>query len=183
MWLGRLVPLAVLLFAAWHETGASDGFRAHERYTRVVPQAGRTDVIARWLESRVEPGDRIQPLDWVWGGTLQAMLETRVPLATPYIYYAYLQHHVSDPYIQHHRARLLERLQEEPPRYIIKVRRAQPFFMGKDTSRHNQALQNWINETYEITSFQRRWATIYEYLPEQGEPGEGAAAGTGSSPQ
>ena len=98
------------------------------------PKKGRVDEMAAFLKSRLQPGDRVQPLDWT-GGALQAMLLARVRPATPFIYDVEFYHHVSNPYIQSLRRRFIAGLRLSQPRFIIEVVAAdKPFVQGQDAA-------------------------------------------------
>ena len=82
---------------------------------------GRADRITAFLQQNLEPGDTIQPLDGVTGGSATALRRAGAALATPYIVDYQFYHHVSSPYIQSLRRDLLSRLAAAPPRFIIDV--------------------------------------------------------------
>jgi hypothetical protein len=103
-------------------------------FSLAPPKRGRVDEMAAFLKSRLQPGDRVQPLDWT-GGALQAMLLARVRPATPFIYDVEFYHHVSNPYIQSLRRRFIAGLRLSQPRFIIEVVAAdKPFVQGQDAA-------------------------------------------------
>ncbi|MBL8107881.1 MAG: hypothetical protein JNJ72_20100, partial [Anaerolineales bacterium] len=51
----------------------------------IVTSSNRASQIANFLKQNLEQGDKVQPLDWT-GGTLLAMLQTRAPIATEYVF-------------------------------------------------------------------------------------------------
>lgn len=128
----------------------------------IVTSSDRSIEIANFLEKNLEAGDQVQPLDWT-GGTLLAMLQTRAPIATEYVFDFYFYHHISNPYIQNLRNDFMNQIQESMPRFIIEVTSVdKPWVGGDDTSREKfPALQNFLNESYSIT-IQKDDYTIYE---------------------
>lgn len=128
----------------------------------IVTSSDRAVEISNFLEKNLEEGDFVQPLDWT-GGTLLAMLETRAPIATEYVFDFYFYHHISDPYIQNLRNDFMSQLQDSMPRFIIEVTSAdKPWIGGDDTSRTKfPELQNFLDENYSIT-IQKDDYVIYE---------------------
>ncbi|HRQ22098.1 MAG TPA: hypothetical protein PLF42_01615 [Anaerolineales bacterium] len=127
----------------------------------VSTSTNRAGEIARFLERNIEPGDTVQPLDWT-GGTLLAMLQTRAPLATSYVFDFYFYHHVSDPYIQSLRADFMTQLQESNPRFIVEVTAIdKPWVSGEDTNRNFPELRIFLDERYSVT-IERNDYIIYE---------------------
>ncbi|MFN8384235.1 MAG: hypothetical protein U0V02_20025 [Anaerolineales bacterium] len=127
----------------------------------IATSTDRAEEIARFLEKNLEAGETVQPLDWT-GGTLLAMLETRAPIATPYVFDFYFYHHVSNPYIQSLRVDFMHQLQSASPRYIIEVTSIdKPWVSGEDTTRDFPELHAFLNEYYSVT-IQKDDYTIYE---------------------
>ncbi|HMZ08952.1 MAG TPA: hypothetical protein PK078_15155, partial [Anaerolineales bacterium] len=121
----------------------------------------RAVQISAFLAKHLEPGDHVQPLDWT-GGSLLAMLETRVPIATSYVFDFYFYHHVSKPYIQSLRADFMDQLQTSQPRFIIEVRSDdKPWVSGADTSRDFPDLRAFLAAHYSVT-MEREDYVIYE---------------------
>jgi hypothetical protein len=117
----------------------------------IATSSERSAEIADFLAENLEPGDQVQPLDWT-GGTLLAMLETRAPIATSYVFDFYFYHHISNPYIQSLRADFMTQLQESKPRFIIEVTAIdKPWVTGEDTSRDFPELRKFLNENYSVT--------------------------------
>jgi len=129
---------------------------------RPIAAAGsRADQISLYLAKHLEEGDTVQPLDWT-GGALLAMLETRAPIATPYVFDFYFYHHVSSPYIQSLRADFLSDLQASRPRFIIEVTAIdKPWVSGEDTSRDFPELRVFLEGNYSVT-IQEDDYVIYE---------------------
>lgn len=128
----------------------------------IVTSSDRAVEISNFLEKKLEEGDFVQPLDWT-GGTLLAMLETRAPIATEYVFDFYFYHHISDPYIQNLRNDFMNQLQTSMPRFIIEVTSAdKPWVGGDDTTRTKfPELQIFLDENYSIT-IQKDDYIIYE---------------------
>jgi hypothetical protein len=117
----------------------------------IVIAADRATQISSFLEKNLEPGDQVQPLDWT-GGTLLAMLETRAPIATSYVFDFYFYHHVSNPYIQSLRNDFMTQLGESKPRFIIEVTAIdKPWVSGEDTTREFPELRAYLAEHYSVT--------------------------------
>lgn len=127
----------------------------------IATSTDRAGEISRFLEKNLEAGDTVQPLDWT-GGTLLAMLETRVPIATPYVFDFYFYHHISEPYIQSLRTDFFGSLSGSRPRFIIEVTAIdKPWITGEDTSRDFPALRTFLDEYYSVT-IQKDDYVIYE---------------------
>ena len=127
----------------------------------IVIAADRATQISSFLEKNLEPDDEVQPLDWT-GGTLLAMLETRAPIATSYVFDFYFYHHVSNPYIQSLRADFMTQMQESKPRFIIEVTAIdKPWVSGEDTSREFPELRAYLAEHYSVT-MEKEDYVIYE---------------------
>jgi hypothetical protein len=112
------------------------------------PKDGRVDAIAAFLNSQLEPGDTVQPLDWT-GGALQGMLVSEARLATPYIFDYYFYHHVSNPYIQGLREDFMADLSAGPPRFIVEVQQS-PRPSGAGTSLEFPELRAFMAEEYYV---------------------------------
>ncbi len=127
----------------------------------VSTSTDRAGEISRFLERNLKPGEAVQPLDWT-GGALLAMLQTRAPLATSYVFDFYFYHHVSHPYIQSLRSDFMNQLREVSPRFIIEVTAIdKPWVTGEDTSRDFPELRAFLDERYFIT-IEREDYIIYE---------------------
>jgi hypothetical protein len=128
----------------------------------IATSTDRAAQISKFLEKNLEAGDEVQPLDWT-GGTLLAMLETRAPIATSYVFDFYFYHHVSEPYIQSLRADFMSEIQESKPRFIVEVVAIdKPWVSGEDTSREFPELRTFLAEYYSVT-MEKEDYIIYEF--------------------
>lgn len=84
-----------------------------------VSMDGRVNEIATYLNENLSPADKVQPLDWIIGGAVNAMLVSKAVVATPYLTDFQFYHDVSNPYIQKLRKNFLAKLNEEKPKFII----------------------------------------------------------------
>ncbi|MBN1439088.1 MAG: hypothetical protein JW929_06735 [Anaerolineales bacterium] len=123
----------------------------HELPAANNPKEGRVDEIASYLETHLQPGDTVQPVDWV-GGAVHAMLIARVRIATPFIYDEYFYHNVNDPYIQRLRERFMASLESAMPRFIVEVYDDGPFAepTGPGTSREFPEFRAFLAEHYTV---------------------------------
>jgi hypothetical protein len=148
-----LIPhsaFVVLLLALLINVRPSNTFIRQIEGRPIAKTTDRAYVIAKYIQDNLQSGDTVQPLDWT-GGTLLAMLETRAPLATSYVFDFYFYHHVSTPYIQSLRADFIKQVKEKNPRFIVEVTAIdKPWISGEDTSRDFPELRQFLNENYFI---------------------------------
>jgi hypothetical protein len=155
------LSLSVLLITILLTVRPSTTFIRQIQGHPIATSTDRAEEIARFLEKNLEAGETVQPLDWT-GGTLLAMLETRTPIATPYVFDFYFYHHVSNPYIQSLRMDFMNQLQSASPRYIVEVTAIdKPWVSGEDTSRDFPELHAFLSEYYSVT-IEKDDYTIYE---------------------
>ena len=114
-----------------------------------APKGGRVDEIAAYLNWHMEPGDKVQPLDWT-GGAVHAMLITKAQIATPFVYDFHFYHHISHEYIQNLREQFLKSLNTSKPRFIIQMT-SKPWVSGLDTTRDFEELQRLFDTDYSVT--------------------------------
>lgn len=81
----------------------------------------RAAGMTAFLQRELRPGDTVQPLDGITGGSTIALRRVGARLATPYLNDTQFYHHVSDPTIQGMRQDFMTRLEAAPPRFIITV--------------------------------------------------------------
>lgn len=121
---------------------------------------GRADRMTAFLQQNLEPGDTVQPLDGVTGGSATAMRRAGAALATPYIVDYQFYHHVSTPYIQGLRRDFLARMAAAPPRFIIDVPSpTRP--QGIDTTDEFAELDTFLATYYRVALADEGF-TIYE---------------------
>ncbi len=158
----RLFPIFVLILTlVLVLRPSSDFYRQVRGLPPVAPRRGRVDKIADFQKLHVEPGDKVQPLDWT-GGVVHAMLLSRVEIATPFIYDFHFYHHISNPYIQTLRKRFMQKLKEAAPRYVIEiVHRYKPWVSGLDTTRNFKKLGRLLNADY-LVRIKGNGYVIYE---------------------
>lgn len=90
----------------------------------VAPQSAaqaRAVEMAAFLRRELRPGDTVQPLDGITGGSMIALRQLDARLATRYIDDAPFYHHVSNPIIQAIRRDFIAQLEADPPRFVIAV--------------------------------------------------------------
>ncbi|MBN1273358.1 MAG: hypothetical protein JXB26_13910 [Candidatus Aminicenantes bacterium] len=112
------------------------------------PKKGRVDKIANFLKENLRKGDTVQPLDWT-GGALHGMLLAKAVIATPYILDYYFYHHISNPYIQKLRKRMMKALEDKKPTFFIHLI-DEPRPRGENTTTEFPELNKFIDEYYSI---------------------------------
>jgi hypothetical protein len=156
-----LLSSLIFLFTIAVTIRPSNTFLRQTQNRPIAKTTDRAEEIASYLEENMQVGDTVQPLDWT-GGTLLAMLETRAPLATKYVFDFYFYHHVSTPYIQNLRADFMDELQAANPRFIVEVIAVdKPWLTGPDTSREFPELRAFLKENYSVTILEDDYI-IYE---------------------
>lgn len=155
------LALVALLLVTLTTVRPSQTFLRQLEGKSIATSTERSTQIADYLAANLEPGDTVQPLDWT-GGTLLAMLETRAPIATSYVFDFYFYHHVSEPYIQSLRADFMNELQTDTPRFIVEVTAIdKPWIAGEDTTREFPELRAFLAEHYSVT-IEKEDYIIYE---------------------
>jgi hypothetical protein len=159
-----LAVLALCIAALQYEAIPSAASILWERWAlHEPPPSARTDQanrIATYLKEHMQPGDKVQGLDLVSGGVVQAMLIADVPPATRFYIDDGFYFHVSEPYIQRLRKEFIEELGEAQPRFIVEAG-VRPYLQGPDTSGRFDELQMLIVAHYQIVD-QAGDYTIYE---------------------
>ena len=156
-----LLSSLIFLFTIAVTIRPSNTFLRQIQNRPIAKTTDRAEEIASYLEENMQVGDTVQPLDWT-GGTLLAMLETRAPLATKYVFDFYFYHHVSTSYIQNLRADFMDELQAANPRFIVEVIAVdKPWLTGPDTSREFPELRAFLKENYSVTILEDDYI-IYE---------------------
>ena len=85
-----------------------EGLPVHTSWT------DRPNEIVQFLQPRLQPGDKVQPLDWL-GGTSLPLLRSRAELATPFATDMYFLFNTSHPYVQKLQRRFLDQMNRSPP--------------------------------------------------------------------
>jgi hypothetical protein len=124
-----------------------------------MPRSTTATQIAAELRGRLRPGDRVQPLEWA-AGAVHALFLTHTPVATPFIYDFHFYHHVSSPYIQRLRARLLRDLDAARPAFVVDSDLGRGF-EGPDTTAQFVELSDWLRQHYRAIAANDRFV-IYE---------------------
>jgi hypothetical protein len=110
----------------------------------------RAIEISNWLTRHQKPGDTVQPLDWVEGGGVHALLLARAPLATRFLYNYHFYHHVSSPYTRGLREEFMHALKERKPRFIVEFDRRWSRISGEDTSPDFEELDALLQTDYAV---------------------------------
>ncbi|RJP76564.1 MAG: hypothetical protein C4524_09990 [Candidatus Zixiibacteriota bacterium] len=103
--------------------------------------------VAADLKTRLQPGDRVQPLDWT-EGAVHAMLLAGAPPATPFLYDFHFYHHADSPCIQGLRQQFMDGLAAAPPRFIIRTTRRDTVLSGARAAGHFPALDEFLGRHY-----------------------------------
>jgi hypothetical protein len=120
----------------------------------------RVDFIVDFLQRKLRPGDKVQPLDTVLGDVIQGILVSKALIATPYIYDYQFYHDISNPYIQGLRGDFMQDMEKEKPRFIIEyIDRPRP--SGEDTTTTFTAFDEFLQTNYEIRVVNKK-VRIYE---------------------
>jgi hypothetical protein len=155
------VPPILLLAVILLNVRPSSAFTRQIQGQPIATSTDRAVEIERFLNEYLKDGDTVQPLDWT-GGTLLAMLETRSPIATPYVFDFYFYHHVSSPYIRSLRADFMNDLRKSHPRFVVEVVSIdKPWVAGVDTTRDFPELRSFIETNYVIALYKDDYV-IYE---------------------
>ena len=107
----------------------------------------RADAIAHILAPLMQPGDRVQPLDWT-SGAVHAMLELRARPATSFIYTSPFHHHVNNPYILGLREKFMTEMKASRPRFVVRVDADRPWFVGPLTDMTFPVFDQYLADNY-----------------------------------
>ncbi len=144
-----IVVSSLLLVCAFTIRPADIFINQINREPMPLPQGGRVDEIAKYLEDNLEPGDTVQPLDWS-NGAVQAMLVSGAKPATRYLYDFHFYHHISTPTIQHLRIDFLSQLARAKPKVVIQFYDGRPWVNGMDTTRTFSELDSFLEQYYYV---------------------------------
>lgn len=158
----KLAPMVVLLVMLLPFIGMQKELLGRVAGLKgITMQFQRADEIADYLHKHLLPGDTVQALDTLGGGT-QAIFMARARPATPFIWDFVFYHHVSDDYVQELRKRFVRSLREARPRFIIDVfDEKKPWPAGLDTTREFEELWKFIHSAY-VAAHSGEGYTIYE---------------------
>jgi len=143
-------------------TAHAPGIQTYWRQTRLALSNSRPGIaaqIAAELRARLNPEDTVQPLDWT-AGAVHALFLTQTRIATPFLYDFYFYHHVSTPYIQQLRAKLIDELHEARPAFVVTADQ-QRRFEGRDTTYQFDELSDFLRQDYHAVVANDRFV-IYE---------------------
>ncbi len=105
------------------------------------------EQIGNFLNERLLPGDRVQPMDWTKGAVVHGLLLAEAEVATSSIYDFHFYHHVSSDYIRALRLRFLRELDASNARFVVRGKMG-PRPSGVDTSRRWPGLEQLLAEKY-----------------------------------
>ncbi|MCW8130864.1 MAG: hypothetical protein KIS92_10975 [Planctomycetota bacterium] len=91
-----------------------------------TPLTDRVTDLEAVIRNYLRPGDKAQPLDFL-GGTERVLLNLKIPLATPYLVDLPFYLSTQDPFVKGMQQDFLQRMRQEPPRFIIAVSRGRLF--------------------------------------------------------
>jgi hypothetical protein len=159
------VPIAVLVLSLATQSFVAEEVAEQLRGAPPRPvKGGRVDALAAWLESHVEPGDSVQPLDTTAGG-IHAMLLSESKLATRFVYDFHFHHHVSNPFNTKLRQEFIATLKRDETRYIVQLRRGRGWPSGVDSRREFPALNALLAADYRRVAAEHGYV-IYERTPD-----------------
>ena len=115
-----LLPIVVFAGTVVFALPASSVFGILFESPQPASSQDRAQEIARFLKAaELGPDDTVQPLDWISGGVVHGMLLAKARIASRFMHDYHFYHHVSEPFIQELRRRLLEDLNNHPPRFVV----------------------------------------------------------------
>lgn len=124
------------------------------------------DQLARYLQTHLQPGERVEPQATSTVGTVfTALLRAQVLPVTPYLESFPLYHDADTAYVQGLREDMLTRLQAHPPRYVI--RPANFFAPGGAVASPFTALEQFLSAHYTVVQDaqlpSQAYFTVLEY--------------------
>ena len=117
----KMFATILFVFIIPFQIGLSQEF-IHQLNNKKIPAPlnGVPDQIGEFLKKNLNPGDKVQALDWV-NGAIHGMLEAKAFTATRYLYDYHFYHHISNPFIKNLRQDFIRKLKQAPPRFFIYV--------------------------------------------------------------
>ncbi|MCZ7644146.1 MAG: hypothetical protein M5U26_02515 [Planctomycetota bacterium] len=150
-YLPALLVLSAALCLGWTSRTLSTSF--HRQLVGMQPDlytSMRAQLLADFLKGRLQPGDRVQVLDWL-GGTERAMVLAGAVDATPFIQDVVLFHGVNEPYVRELRGRFLSVMSEFPPRFVIIVTDIRMVtYDPDDTDEFRSEIANLLSRSYRL---------------------------------
>lgn len=104
------------------------------------------DELTNLIIENTKPSDKIQVLDWT-EGSIQALLQAKRPLATPFLYDYVFYHQIANPYVLELRKRFLKDLALNKPIWIIDMK-TRIHVTGVGTTDKFVALDTFILQYY-----------------------------------
>jgi hypothetical protein len=110
----------------------------------------RVDALVEYFRGRnVTKDTRVQPLEWVGGGVVHAMLLAGVKPATRFLEDFYFYHSLSDPFIHRLRNEFITVMTRNKPDYVVQITSEDKYWIsGKGTSREFAELNGFIAKNY-----------------------------------
>jgi hypothetical protein len=109
-------------------------------------KSGNVDQITSFLDGRLQPEDTILPLD-VTGGAIHAMYRAQARIGSSFIYDFHFYHHCEETFIQALRGKMIQEIDTNRPRYVIKFNNAWRT-TNNGECQHFPALENILEEQY-----------------------------------
>ena len=154
--------LAILAALFWMPFAALRVYRETTSPSAVRLTHGIADEFQHYLQARLQPGDRVQPIDWTYGA-VQGMLMTDALPATRFIESSYFLHSVSHPLIQRLRKEFLDTLKSRPPRFLLEATTVR-WPNGLDTEKRFMAFEAWRDVHYRVSKEGEHYR-IWEFQP------------------
>ena len=142
--------LCVLLAVFWISFAGVRVWRETSHPSIVSLKYGVPDAFGDYLKVHLQPGDRVQPVDWACG-SLHGMLMVDALPATRFPYSFYFLHHVSHPLIQKLRQEYMDSLKKNPPRFVLEATTV-PMPSGMDTEKRFEAFETWRASHYRMVA-------------------------------
>ncbi len=108
----------------------------------------RTARITQWLKPRLQPGDKVQALEWAFCGSTHALLQTEATPATRTIWGEVLFHHLDNPFVQNLRKEFVDELTASKPRFIIQTKVEYDYVTGANCSKDFPELDAFLAQDY-----------------------------------
>jgi hypothetical protein len=124
-------------------------FWRHHVISAAPAEHGAVADMAREIEKHVPPGLAIQPIDWSTGA-VQALLRTRHPIGTHFLYDYHFYHHVQTSAIRELKTSFITQLVTCQVPFVLQIRRQYEDTMtGINTSERFDELNDILKKHYE----------------------------------